>query len=170
MNKPTPIDLPSFIAKNKATLTPPVSGKLMWPESQNYMVVLLGSNGRKDWHTNQTEELFYQIKGDMTLPVRIDGKLDMITIRENELFLLPANIPHSPQRPADTIGIVIERMRDKHHEDRLEWYCDSCDALLFGRQAHVSGNLVKFIDQVTEEYVSDVSHRTCSKCNHVSEL
>ena len=40
-----------------------------------------------------------------------DGKPADIPIREGEIFLLPPKVPHSPQRPAGTVGLVIERKR-----------------------------------------------------------
>ena len=39
------------------------------------------------------------------------GQVVEIKINENEIFLLPPKIPHSPQRFENTIGLVIERRR-----------------------------------------------------------
>jgi 3-hydroxyanthranilate 3,4-dioxygenase len=36
-----------------------------------------------------------------------------------QLFLLPGRIAHSPQRKADTIGLVIERERSDDEKDGL---------------------------------------------------
>ena len=33
--------------------------------------------------------------------------------------MLPSRIPHSPQRSADTVGLVIERKRMPHETDGL---------------------------------------------------
>jgi 3-hydroxyanthranilate 3,4-dioxygenase len=37
------------------------------------------------------------VKGDMTLPIFERGRFRTVEIKEGEVFLLPACIPHSPQ-------------------------------------------------------------------------
>lgn len=44
------------------------------------------------------------LKGDMELKVMEQGRPKTIVIREGEAFLLPARIPHSPQRFEHTMG------------------------------------------------------------------
>ena len=43
-------------------------------------------------------------------------------IKEGEIFQLPSRIPHSPQRQANTVGLVIERERYEHETDGLRYY------------------------------------------------
>ena len=38
-----------------------------------------------------------------------------------QIFLLPGRIPHSPQRKADTVGLVIERERAEDEKDGLRY-------------------------------------------------
>ncbi|MGH0189673.1 UNVERIFIED_CONTAM: hypothetical protein FKN15_036002 [Acipenser sinensis] len=49
------------------------------------------------------------------------------------MFLLPARIPHSPQRQAGTVGLVIERQRLQSETDGLRYYVDNSTAVLFER-------------------------------------
>jgi 3-hydroxyanthranilate 3,4-dioxygenase len=58
----------------------------------------------------------------MVLKVVWDGKFQDVPIKEGEIFLLPGNTPHSPQRFADTAGLVIELRRQPEHIDKLRWY------------------------------------------------
>ena len=62
------------------------------------------------------------IEGDMELGVMEHGRHRVIPIREGESFLLPRRIPHSPQRQAGSIGLVIERERSLEEQDGLRWY------------------------------------------------
>ena len=66
---------------------------------------------------NETPEFFYQVEGDMILKI-IDGKGKMIDVEINEgdIYLLPAKVPHSPQRKENTVGLVIEYPRKKNDE------------------------------------------------------
>src|SRR4029077_20349465 len=106
----------AWIAENRHLLKPPVGNKMLW--SGNLMIMVVGGpNQRTDYHVNPGEELFYQVEGDIVLKVREDGKARDIPIRQGEIFLLPAGIPHSPRRPANTVGLVIEHARDEKEDD-----------------------------------------------------
>ena len=78
-----------------------------------------GPNQRKDFHLEEGEELFYMKQGSMELIVLERGRFRTISIRQGQVFLLPGRIPHSPQRLADTIGLVIERERLTDELDSL---------------------------------------------------
>ena len=60
-----------------------------------------------------------------------DGKRVDMPIGEGEIFLLPPNMPHSPRRPADTVGLVIERTRRPGERDGFQWYCENCGTRLY---------------------------------------
>ena len=92
-----------------------------------------GPNVREDFHCQEGEELFWQMKGDMLLVIEEAGKQKEIPIREGEIFLLPGKIPHSPRRPvAGSIGLVIERRRVEGLEmDALRYYCADKKTLLY---------------------------------------
>uniref|UniRef100_S4RI99 3-hydroxyanthranilate 3,4-dioxygenase n=1 Tax=Petromyzon marinus TaxID=7757 RepID=S4RI99_PETMA len=49
------------------------------------------------------------------------------------MFLLPARVPHSPQRRAGTMGLVIERERQESELDGLRYYVDGSQEVLFER-------------------------------------
>ena len=91
-------------------------------------MVVGGPNARKDYHYNEGEELFYQLEGDINVRIQEDGKAVDITIKEGEMFLLPAFVPHSPMRGENTVGLVIEKVRKgTPMQDGLMWFCDKCN-------------------------------------------
>ena len=97
--------------------------------------------------TTNLEEFFYQIEGDIQLPTIQDGKVVTYDIKEGEIFLLPARIPHSPQRPANTVGLVIERMRTEEELDYCYWYCENCNNELHKMPFHL-GDIVKQLPKI----------------------
>eukprot|EP00062_Callorhinchus_milii_P008031 gi/632950281/ref/XP_007890629.1/ PREDICTED: 3-hydroxyanthranilate 3,4-dioxygenase isoform X1 [Callorhinchus milii] len=118
-----------WIENNKKNFNPPVCNKLMHAKQLKVMFVG-GPNIRKDYHIEEGEELFYQLRGNMCLKIIEKGIHKDVHIREGEMFLLPARIPHSPQRKADTVGLVIERERLTTETDGLRYYVeDSTDVL-----------------------------------------
>ena len=118
-----PFDLQRWIADNRSKLRPPVGAELVFEASEDYIVFVVGGpNQRSDYHVNNTEEFFYQLEGSATLKVVVDGRFEDVVIPQGSIFLLPANVPHSPQRGPDTVGLVLERRRTADMTDRLRWF------------------------------------------------
>jgi 3-hydroxyanthranilate 3,4-dioxygenase len=165
-----PFNLKAWIDENRDLLKPPVGNKNLYTEAGDYIVMIVGGpNARKDYHYNETEELFYQVEGDIEVGIQEDGKAVTIPIREGELFLLPAGVPHQPRRGADTVGLVIEVKRaDREMKDGLLWFCEKCNHKLH-ETYFVLENIEKdFIPRFREFYGSE-EMRTCTNCGHVME-
>ena len=108
-----PFNLQKWIDDNRHLLKPPVGNKNLYVESEDYIVMIVaGPNARKDYHYNETEELFFQLEGDILVKTQQNGKCVDVHIKAGEMFLLPGKIPHSPIRPENSIGLVIERKRE----------------------------------------------------------
>ena len=162
-----PFNLQKWIDENRDLLKPPVSNKNLYKESGDYIVMIVGGpNARKDYHFNETEELFYQIEGDIEVGVQINGKAEVVKIKEGEMFLLPARVPHSPSRPAGSVGLVIERKRSEKMNEGLLWVCESCNTNLKEYYFHLDNIEKDFIPRFKEFYGSK-EMRTCPNCNHV---
>jgi 3-hydroxyanthranilate 3,4-dioxygenase len=106
------------------------------------------------------------VEGDITLRIIENGKLREIPIRQGEMFLLPPLIPHSPQRPANTVGLVIERRRDESERDHLRWFCESCGEMLYDSDFQLV-DLGKQLKPIIEQFYADEKLRTCRKCGTV---
>jgi len=130
------------------------------------VMVVGGPNSRKDYHYEDGAEFFYQVEGDITVKIIEDGIPRDIHIKEGEMFYLPPNIPHSPQRPVNTVGLVIERKRDDSELDGFQWYCENCGEKLYEEFVKLT-NIVTQLPPIFEKYWSDVSKRTCKKCGTV---
>jgi 3-hydroxyanthranilate 3,4-dioxygenase len=164
-----PINLKRWIDEHRDLLKPPVGNKMVWQDREFLVMVVGGPNQRKDYHVEEGEEFFFQIEGDIVLKVIEDGVPRDIPIREGEMFLLPAGIPHSPQRPAGTVGLVIERKRVEGELDHLRWFCEKCGAELHDAEFQLV-DLGKQLKPIIEGYYADTSLRTCRKCGHVMEV
>ena len=171
------LNLREWIRKNQKHLKPPVSNKQFFTEAKDVIVFVSGGpNTRNDYHVNPMEELFYQLKGDIAVRVRpLDGsKPRDVVIREGEMYLLPRWLPHRPQRPAGTLGLIMEFPRGvdakgRPQKDGLRWYCPKCDTLVYEAQF-----VLKRIDKdlavaMNAFWDGPVSRRTCGECGYVVE-
>jgi len=159
-----PFNFQQWIKDHQEFLKPPVGNKCVYTESGDLIIMVVGGpNQRKDYHYNETEEFFYQIKGDITLKIQEEGKAVDIPIKEGEIFLLPAKVPHSPQRGANTVGIVIEYPRPKGVEDALEWYCENCNHQLY-RAPFVLDNIETDMPVIFDRFYSSEELCTCTQC------
>ena len=165
-----PFNLQQWIEDNRDLLKPPVGNKNLYVEADDFIVMIVGGpNARKDYHYNESEELFYQLEGDILVKIQEDGKSVDVPIKEGEIFLLPPRIPHSPIRPANTVGLVIERVRKAPLTDGLLWFCDACNHKLHDTYFPLVDIEKDFLPRFTEFYSSE-DLRTCDNCGAVMEI
>ena len=166
-----PFNLQKWINENRDILKPPVGNKNLFVEAEDFIVMIVGGpNARKDYHYNESEEWFYQVEGDVMVKVQLDGKAVEVPIKEGEMCLLPAKTPHSPIRPANTVGLVIERVRKgTNMKDGLLWFCDKCNTPLHSTYFQLTDIENDFQPRFREFYASE-DLRTCKNCGHVMEV
>ena len=164
-----PFNLNQWIDENRELLKPPVGNKNLYVESGDYIVMIVGGpNSRKDYHYNETEELFYQIKGNIIVKTQQNGSLVEYEINEGEMFLLPAKVPHSPVRTEGSVGLVIERKREKDHKDGLLWFSESANHLLYEEYFHLT-NIEKDFLPIFKKFYTNKKLRTCPITGEVME-
>lgn len=165
-----PFNIKKWIDENRHLLKPPVANKNLYPAGTDFIVmVVAGPNSRKDYHYNETEEFFYQLEGDITVVVQDEGEAKKVEIKEGEFFLLPAGMPHSPSRPANTIGLVIEAVRkNTGKNDGLMWFCEKCNHPLHEYKFPLE-DIEKDFQPRFKEFYESLDLRTCKKCGHVME-
>lgn len=165
-----PFNLFKWIEENRDILRPPVGNKNLYKEAGDYIVMVVGGpNARKDYHYNESEELFFQLEGSITVRIQEDGAPKDIPINEGEMFLLPAKIPHSPLRGENTVGLVIERVRKGTDlMDGLFWYCENCNHRLQAYKFELKNIEKDFLPRFKEFY-SSKEMRTCDNCGTVME-
>lgn len=166
-----PFNLNEWIKENRDLLKPPVANKNLYVESGDYIVMIVGGpNARKDYHYNETEELFYQLEGEITVRIQEDGKAVDIPLKAGDMYLHPAGVPHSPIRSEGSIGLVIELKReDTAHTDGLMWFCDNCNNKLHDTYFDLTNIEKDFLPRFRDFYGSE-DLRTCKQCGHVMEV
>jgi len=163
MTRLASINLKRWIDENRQWLKPPVGNKLVFEDAEFIVMVVGGPNARKDYHVDEGEEFFYQVEGDIVVRVVENGAPRDIPVREGEVFLLPPRVPHSPQRPARTVGLVIERKRAEGELDGFQWYCEQCGSKLY-EEFVVLTDIVKQLPPIFERFYGSEANSICKKC------
>lgn len=161
-----PFNLEAWIDEHRDLLKPPVCNQQVFTDNDFIVMVVGGPNARDDYHIDEGPEFFYQLVGHMLLRTMQDGKRVDIRIGEGEVLLLPPRVPHSPQRFADTIGLVVERKRLDHELDGFAWYCDNCDHTLYEEYLYID-DIVGQLPPVFERFYGSEAHRRCRNCGTV---
>lgn len=160
-----PFNLNKWIAENRRMLKPPVGNKNLYRDAGDYIVMIVaGPNARKDYHYNETEELFYQLEGNIEVFIQEDGVKKTMSLGPGDIYLHPAKIPHSPARMEGSIGLVVERKRaGLDLKDGLLWFCDNCNHKLY--EAYFTLNDIEkdFLGHFKTFYGSQ-ELRTCDQC------
>ena len=137
----------------------------MFPTGDDFITMIVGGpNQRTDFHVEPYEEFFYQVKGNMHVNVMTPDGPGRVDIGEGEMWVLPRNMPHSPQRPeAGSIGLVIERVREEGTLEKFRWYCENCNAVVHEVELQVR-DIVQDLPPVFTAFYEDEQARTCDKC------
>lgn len=164
-----PFNFKKWIDEHRDLLKPPVGNQVVYKDNEDFIVMVVGGpNSRKDYHYNEGEEFFYQLEGNIVLKIIEDGKAVDIPINEGEIFLLPPKVPHSPQRTAGSVGLVIERYRKEGEKDGFQWYCEHCNHKLYEEYFELT-DIVTQLPKVMEKFYSSKELRTCDNCGTVME-
>lgn len=164
-----PFNLNKWIEENRHLLKPPVGNASVYKNAGDFIVMVVGGpNNRKDFHYNESEELFYQLEGDVVVRIQDEGVIKDISIRQGDMFLLPAKVPHSPQRGPNTVGLVIEKVRQGEEIDGFLWFCEHCHEKLYEEYLKVT-DIVAQLPPVMARFYEDADKRTCKKCGTVME-
>ncbi len=168
MSVTPPFNLLQWIEENRDSLKPPVGNRNVYRDAEDYIVmVVAGPNARKDYHYNETEELFYQLEGNIEIHVQEDGLKRTMQLGPGDMYLHPAKVPHSPVRHPGSIGLVIERKRAAlGAKDGLLWFCDNCNHKLY--EAYFT------LEDIEKDFLKHFEHfygskklRTCDNCGTV---
>ena len=161
-------NLRRWIDEHRHLLQPPVGNKRVFRDGDFIIMVVGGPNARQDYHVDPGQEFFYQLEGDMLLKTMQDGRAVDVPIREGEVLLIPSRLPHSPQRRANTVGLVIERQRRPGERDGFQWYCEACGNLLYEEFFELT-DIEKQFPPVFERFYANRERRTCTRCGTVME-
>ena len=164
-----PFNFKKWIDEHRHLLKPPVGNQQVYTDNETFIVMVVGGpNARKDYHYNEAEEFFYQVEGNIVLKIIEDGKPVDIPINEGDIFLLPPRTPHSTQRPAGSVGMVMEVYREQKEMDGFMWFCENCGNKLYEEFAHVS-DIVSQLPPIMNRFFESEENRTCKNCGTVMQ-
>lgn len=167
IDKYSAINFEKWIRENRHLLKPPVGNKVIWQDRDFIVMVVGGPNARTDYHYNEGEEFFYQIEGTLDLKILDDrSEFRSVIVEPGSVYLLPARTPHSPQRPADSIGLVIEHRRLEGQKDGLLWFCEDCGTRLYEEYFTLTSIETQF-SAVFERFYTSAATK-CKKCGKVA--
>lgn len=159
-------NLHAWIEEHRHLLKPPVGNKCI-VDGDFIVMIVGGPNQRTDYHWDAGPEFFYQLEGEMTLRIQENDQPRDIPIKAGEMFYLPPGVPHSPQRMAGSVGLVIERKRLPHETDGLLWFCERCNHKLY-EEYFALKNIETDFSQIFERFYRSIDHRTCKVCSYLN--
>ena len=161
-----PFNLQRWIDEHRHLLQPPVGNKCL-VDGDFIVMIVGGPNARTDYHVDEGPEFFYQLEGEMVLRIQDGGQRRDLPIRAGDVFYLPPNVPHSPQRAAGGVGLVVERKRLPHERDGLMWFCERCNTRLY-EEFFVLENIETAFPAVFDRFYRDRAKRPSPACVQVA--
>lgn len=161
-----PFDLQAWIDENLPKALGAIGNREVFKGSDFIFQIIKGPNARNDFHIDPFDEIFYQLRGHIFVHVIEEGKERRLRIEEGQVFLLPKQIYHSPRRPPDSIGLVIERPRARDELDGIAWFCPRCAGKLHQVDFWCQ-DIERGLRDVIQTFNADEALRTCTRCGAV---
>lgn len=167
-NMPPVVNFARWIEEHHESLVPPVNNQSMFTTEDFIVQIVGGPNQRTDFHFEPYEEYFYQYKGNIHVNIQTEEGVRRIDINEGDMWVLPSNTWHSPQRPEEgSIGVVLEKIRPEGETEKFGWFCLECNHQVHEVELQVR-NIVEDLPPVFEEfYARSDAERTCANCGAV---
>ena len=158
------ISLWQWSAQNRDAFQPPSGAKLLFEDSEFVVLIIRGPNDRRDFHVDPSDELFYQLEGDIRVDTMgEDGRRQGHAVKEGQFLLVPHSVPHSPHRPAGTTGLVVERKRRPDESESFVWYCEKCGLELHRLDKRVS-ELTREVNETIRNFNASPELQRCRHC------
>ncbi len=159
-----PKNLLDWAEAHRQRLAPPVCNAALFPDGDYIVNVVGGPNTRTDFHDNPTEEIFYQLQGNAYLHLWERGRFERVDLKAGDVFLMPAHVQHSPQRPEAGLCLLVERRRPAGQPDSFHWYCAHCAALVWSASQQLA-SLVDDLPVIFRRFQAlDAAERVCPQC------
>ena len=163
-----PFNFDQWIADHANELKPPVGNQQIWKDADFICTVVGGPNQRTDFHDDPHEEFFHQLRGNAHLLLCDRGRFERVALKQGDIFLLPAHVLHSPQRPeAGSVCTVIERQRAPGVLDGFQWNCAHCGHMVQRIDVQLASIVADLPPLYERFYASDEAARRCSACGEV---
>ncbi|MFN0183205.1 MAG: 3-hydroxyanthranilate 3,4-dioxygenase [Aquabacterium sp.] len=163
-----PLNFNRWLDQHRERFQPPVGNQQVWADADFICTVVGGPNQRTDFHDDPHEEYFHQFRGNAHLLLWDRGQYERVDLREGDIFLLPAHVQHSPQRPEPgSLCTVIERQRAPGVVDAFCWHCAHCGAQVARQEVQLQ-SIVDDLPRLYQQfYASTDDARRCSSCGQV---
>ena len=172
MNALEAFGLWTWIEENGAAFEPPVGNKVIWEDSQFTAMVIRGPNARRDFHIDPSDEIFFMLKGAMTLETLEDGPLRRLSVLHRRYVW--------DYKPVDTQTRFEQRAGEPFVRIRIDFDnpCDDqrvrvhvalrepADRSFHEVTMHVA-DIQKGLKRAIEDFDARVDLRTCARCGHV---
>ena len=163
----TPFSLMGWIEEHRDEFPKPVGNKVIWQDTE-FIAFVSGANSRNDFHINPGDEIFFQLEGDIRVDLQIDGERVINPVRQGDVLLIPAGVPHAPRRPAGTWGLIVERKRKPGELDGFAWHCERCNRKLHSTEFQLE-DIERQFAAMLRDFDADLERRTCS-CGEVLDV
>ena len=154
-----------WIDEHRHLLKPPVGNKLVFTDSEFIIMVVGGPNAAAISTSIRARNFSTSSKAaSRSPPCRMENAWTSPSAKARS-SCCRLTCRTRPRRPANTVGLVIERTRRAGELDGFQWYCENCGTRLYEEFVEVT-NIETQLPPVFDRFFGSPAHRTCRQLRH----